>query len=821
MKKLYSYGMGAALLLSGLAAPAQNRPAAPAFSLGSRQALVRQLQAQVAADIAQRAVPTVELRVAASQIFSGKVNHRQDLGKTGALLAGEIQGVPNSSFVLRMDDQGVEGNIVLKNTRQAYTYTADRQGNVVVQQVDIHKVICLDYDKPAGYQEPAGAGTAANRAAVVSLQSYPGARGCILLDVDGYALPAGTGWNNGNAYNAPSANMTDANVQAMWELVSEDFRPFHVNVTTDENVFNSYPKNMRMRCVVSPGSGSTIAPGAGGVAYLTSFRYNDDTPCWVFMSDPKSGGEAASHEVGHTLGLSHDGRLNPKEEYTTNSNNPNTVWAPIMGAGYYKPVTHWSRGEYSSASQTEDDLVIMAGATYNLGYRADDHSNAVSGATALARNGNSLSGGGLIERTADQDYFSFSTGGGTVNLSVNTVGRYGNLDIVARLFTGSGGLIGTFYTGGGGNLNVSLSANLGAGTYYLQIDGTSSGNPATDGYSDYGSLGSFSISGSAPAGGAAGEATVYKDCNYTGTAVPLPVGDYSLAALQSRGILNDDISSLRVNSGYEVVLYENDTYSGASLTVGSAGNSCLVNNALGASNWNDKTTSLRVRTAAAAFSRQLEAEAANVNNGMTVEACTDAGGGQNMGYVDAGDYLVWNNINFPTTGTYTIEYRVASGASGGTISADLNAGAIQFGNTAIPATGGWQSWTTVSKTVTLNAGTYNFGIYAQSGGWNLNWVRITRAGAARMATAEATTKEQADATDAVEVYPNPVTDRLLLRAAHSLTGSQYQILDSWGRTVLSGAGATHGIDVSGLQPGMYVLRLLSAGNKPVTRRFQK
>ena len=68
---------------------------------------------------------------------------------------------------------------------------------------------------------------------------------------------------------------------------------------------------MRMRCVISPGSGSTIANGAGGVAFLTSFKTNDDTPCWVFMSDPKSGGEAASHEVGHTLGLSHDGRISP------------------------------------------------------------------------------------------------------------------------------------------------------------------------------------------------------------------------------------------------------------------------------------------------------------------------------------------------------------------------------------------------------------------------------------------------------------------------------------------------------------------------------
>ena len=121
---------------------------------------------------------------------------------------------------------------------------------------------------------------------------------------------------------------------------------------------------------------------------------------------------------------------------------------------------------------------------------------------------------------------------------------------------------------------------------------------------------------------------------------------------------------------------------------------------------------LNFASASTAFSKQLEAEAANVNNGMTVETCSE--GGQDMGYIDAGDYLVWNSVSIPTTGTYLIEYRVASGASGGTISSDLNAGNIQFGNTTIPGTGGWQTWTTVSKTVTINAGTYNFGIFAQT-----------------------------------------------------------------------------------------------------------
>ena len=221
----------------------------------------------------------------------------------------------------------------------------------------------------------------------------------------------------------------------------------------------------------------------------------------------------------------------------------------------------------------------------------------------------------------------------------------------------------------------------------------------------------------------------------------------------------------------------------------------------------------------------LQAEAANVNSGMTAEACSDTGGGQDMGYVDKGDYLVFNNINFPTSGTYNLEYRVAS-PSGGTVSSDLNAGSVQLGNTAIPATGGWQNWTTVSRSVNVNAGTYNFGVFAQTGGFNINWVRISKVSAR---TALATMDKPVEAADvsavaaatSLEIYPNPATDRLMLRSGLRLTGSKFQVLDSWGRPVAQGSAASGSVDVSALPPGIYTLKLMPVGHSPITRRFTK
>lgn len=216
----------------------------------------------------------------------------------------------------------------------------------------------------------------------------------------------------------------------------------------------------------------------------------------------------------------------------------------------------------------------------------------------------------------------------------------------------------------------------------------------------------------------------------------------------------------------------------------------------------------------------LQAEAASVNSGMIVETCTDTGGGQDMGYVDAGDYLVFNQINFPATGTYNLEYRVAS-PGGGTVSSDLNAGSIQLGSTAIPATGGWQNWTTVSRTVSVNAGTYNFGVYAQTGGWNINWVRITKVSSATLAASTLSASPSTQSISPVELYPNPVTDRLQIHSPQSLTSYQYQILNAWGQPVASGSAATGAVNVAALKPGVYTLRLSAPGKTPVNQRFVK
>ena len=220
----------------------------------------------------------------------------------------------------------------------------------------------------------------------------------------------------------------------------------------------------------------------------------------------------------------------------------------------------------------------------------------------------------------------------------------------------------------------------------------------------------------------------------------------------------------------------------------------------------------------------IQAEAFSAMSGVQTEGTTDTGGGQNVGYIDQGDWMAYFNVNFPTSGTYKIEYRVAS-PSGSTLSSDLNAGAIQLGRVTIPATGGWQNWTTVSQTVTVTAGTYNFGVFAPAGGWNFNWLRITKASTAARTTLATTSASKTALPLEVEVYPNPQTASgaltLQLTNYDGATPLQVQLTDMNGRQIMrrpvTGTVVELGKNLH-LKAGMYMLQV-SDGQTTVSKKL--
>ncbi|CAN5864157.1 hypothetical protein BH24ACI4_BH24ACI4_08070 [soil metagenome] len=104
---------------------------------------------------------------------------------------------------------------------------------------------------------------------------------------------------------------------------------------------------------------------------------------------------------------------------------------------------------------------------------------------------------------------------------------------------------------------------------------------------------------------------------------------------------------------------------------------------------------------------------------VDIEACSE--GGYNVGWVGSGEWLNYT-VNVPSDGTYTLEFRVAS-PGGGSLGAQFN-GSDRTGAIAVPATGGWQSWTTVRKAVDLSAGNQELKVVFDTAGLNLNYINV-------------------------------------------------------------------------------------------------
>jgi hypothetical protein len=454
----------------------------------------------------------VNLKISQTESLTGILTVNKKDGNADIFIGG-IENESNSTFFLTATPSGIEGNIVLVNKKIAYEYYSDAQGNPFIKPVDIHKVLCIDYNKAGAAAADSGVQYApAPGSTAYTLQSLPGAPAVALLDFDGQYVPAGSKWNSGNPINAAASSFTDAQVTEMWKMISEDYRPFNINITTDSNVFFAMPANRRQRCIFTPTN--TAAPGAGGVAYVNSFSNgsDNDTPCWVFNSGVKSGGEAGSHELGHTFGLSHDGTTDGTatvDEYYLGQG----YWAPIMGAAYYDILGQWSKGEYANANNKEDDVAIITKTANGVTYRADEAGNTIATAKVLTIAASGTVTGsqnyGIITTRTDVDVYSFTTSGGTVNITVSPAPLHPDLNVLLTLTDAAGTVLitanptptGTTNSAYTASLAASISTTLAAGTYYLSVDGTGEGDPLVTGYTDYACLGEYTISGTIPVTG--------------------------------------------------------------------------------------------------------------------------------------------------------------------------------------------------------------------------------------------------------------------------------------------------------------------------------
>jgi hypothetical protein len=336
--------------------------------------------------------------------------------------------------------------------------------------------------------------------AVPKLSSYPAATATIFLDFDGHYLQ-GSMWNGGNPLNCAPSGMTDPQITEIFYRVAEDYRPFQINITTDSAVFLAAPMNRRVRVIITPTS--AWQPGVGGIAYVGSFTWGDDTPCFVFSDrlvySAKRVGECCSHESGHTVGLSHQSKYGndcstPTETYNSGSLTAGEIgWAPIMGNSYYRNMTNWNNGPTPyGCTNVQNNLSIITSQN-GFGYRTDDYPETLNNSTTTL-SGNNFTINGIITTEIDKDAFKFTLAANSnfhlsaapFNIGPGSVGA--NLDIRVELYSSPTTFIRDYNPDA--TMSVSIDTILNAGTYYLKISGTGNSN-----VSSYGSLGSYTISG--------------------------------------------------------------------------------------------------------------------------------------------------------------------------------------------------------------------------------------------------------------------------------------------------------------------------------------
>lgn len=203
---------------------------------------------------------------------------------------------------------------------------------------------------------------------------------------------------------------------------------------------------------------------------------------------------------------------------------------------------------------------------------------------------------------------------------------------------------------------------------------------------------------------------------------------------------------------------------------------------------------------------KFEAEAFVFNSGLQLETTTDVGGGQDLGYTNAGDFLDFL-VRVEKTATYKIEARVACNSSAGILEflqLSNNGSLLGTSRLDVPVTGGWQSWTSAYGEMQLTEGLGTLRIKVIQPEFNMNWFKFT----------EIVEDTSSQGLNNIRIYPNPVGRNQQLRvevpeamgktknlSIRSLNGSLMA------ESSLNADAEAEWVNLGHIEPGLYIVEL--------------